>query len=192
MYGGGLLAVVLGVAAALIGVGRHWQTVRVVRPRPLPDLLVQVGGRTLEPAVTAVALVALAGVVAVLATKGWLRRVVTVLILLCGAVLLWRSVLGLVAVGPGRARSLATSGGTSVGVSPTAQTMVTVHSGWPILVLVGAVLIVLGAGLLLARSPSYGGMSSRYEAPTAAARAERAPTDAGLWNALDRGDDPTR
>jgi hypothetical protein len=73
-----------GAALALFAVSRTWSEVTRVRPAPLPPLHEVETGAALLPWLTALGLVALAGAGALLATRGWLRTAVGVLLLLCG------------------------------------------------------------------------------------------------------------
>ncbi len=186
-----LIALLLGAGTALLLAGRAWQTVRAVRPLPLPVDVLGVSGRTLEPAITALGLVGLAGVVAVLATRGLARRVVGGLLALAGAVIIWRAAAGLAAVTSAHARNLVSDAHTGVGIDATTRVEVNVHAVWPVLSIVCGILVAAAGILVAMRGATWTALSMRYEAPTAAARAERAPTEASLWNALDRGDDPT-
>jgi len=186
-----LVADLLGAAAALLVCGRAWQTVLAPRQRPLADDILHVRGRTLEPAVAALAIVALVGVLAVLATKGVVRRVVGALIAVVGVGLVWRASAGLHAVTDDRARSLVTSAHTGVGLVPGRAISVSVQDVWPVLVLVSGLLVTAAGMLVAARGHTWTGLSSRYDAPTAGAKAEQERSDIGMWNALDRGDDPT-
>jgi hypothetical protein len=180
-----LAAQLLAAAGALLISTRSWQTVRVARQRPLADVIVDISGRALDASVTALALVALAGVVAIPATRGNARRVVAVLVLLAGIALAWRAAAGMSALSPQRASALAVTRGNAVGIDAASAVRVSLHAVWPVLSIVcGAV--VAGAGTLLAvRIGSWSMLSGRYETPTAP------PGDASMWTALDRGDDPT-
>ncbi len=186
----------LALGAELVGAGgalliglRPWQTVLLTRPRPLGDELLPVSGHTLDGAITGFSLVALAGVVAVLATRGVGRRLVGTLVALSGALLVWRAVGTLSAVSDSRARTLVTQARTAVGVSSSSPVRISVHPVWPVLTIVAG-LLVTGSGLLVAlRSGRWAALSARYE-PPAAASAPPA-TDEAMWTALDRGDDPT-
>ena len=68
------------------------------------------------------------------------------------------------------------------------------RTGWPLLALLGG-LLLLAAGLLTAvRGRRWSGLGRRYEPP--AARATTRPTtrltgERELWESLDRGEDPT-
>jgi uncharacterized membrane protein (TIGR02234 family) len=184
--GGALGLVLLGGAGALLVSGRTWQTVTAPRPRPFTDEVVDVSGRTLEPAVAALGVVALAGVVAVLATRGVARRVVGGALAGAGIAMVWPAVSGLRTVSAQRARSLVSDARTAAGLDPAHPPRVAVHTVWPVLTLLCA-LAVLAGGIAVVW---WGGhrwlvMSARYEAP--------APqrSHATLWSDLDRGHDPT-
>ena len=191
-----LLLDLLGAAGALLIARRTWQTARTPRPRPLADDVLAISGHTLDAAPTALGLVALAGVVAVLATRGVARRVVGIVLALSGGLLVWRSATGLAAVSAARARALVEAKHSGVGVDAGIVPHLSVHAQWPVLSALCGVLI-LAAGLLIAlRGHRWGTMSARYEAPSGPASAEdasaaRARADASMWTALDRGADPT-
>ena len=171
-YALALLLDLLGGAGALLIAGRAWQRVVTPRARPLADDVLPLSGHTLDSAATALGLVALAGVVAVLATRGLTRRV-----------------LG--------ARSLVQAKHSGVGVDPAVVPQVSVHAQWPVLSSLCGLLVLLGGLLVAARGNGWGAMSARYEAPSARplsaeeVAAVRARADASMWTALDRGADPT-
>lgn len=196
-YGLALLILLIGAAGALLISTRTWQTVTTARPRPFRDDVLHLNGRTVDAAPTAVALVALAGVIAVIATRGLMRRVIGAVIALAGVLLIWRSLAGLSAVGAARARSLVEDRHPGVEVGSVVP-HVSAGSAWAVVSAVCGALVIV-AGLLVAlRGHRWGAMSAKYEPPAAremtdedAAR-DRARADASLWTALDRGDDPTR
>lgn len=188
---GALGLIVLGGAGALLASGRAWQTVTVPRPRPFADAVVDASGRTLEPAVAALGVVALAGVVAVLATRGIVRRIVGGLLVAAAIGLAWAAVAGLQAVSAARARSLVTDARTAAGLDPARAPHVAVHAVWPGLVLLCALAVLLGAAAVTAWGHRGLALSSRYEAPAARANAEAQRTSSALWSDLDRGHDPT-
>jgi len=201
-YALALLFDLVGAGAALLISTRHWQSVLTPRPRPFRDDLLQVAGRTVDAAPTALALVALAGVIAILATRSWARRVVGVVVALAGVGLIWRSLTGLQAIGVSRARSLVEDKHPGVQLG-SAIPGVSVHSGWAVLSCICGALVLLGGGLVAWRGHRWGAMSAKYEAPggdgQAAGRHDSAEdlerarlrADASMWSALDRGDDPT-
>ena len=190
-FAAALALMLLGGGGALLVSGRAWQRIVVARPRPFSDEVVSVSGRTLEPAVAALGVVALAGVVAVLATRGVARRLVGVLLAAVGVATAWRAVAGLQAVSAARARSLVTDARTGAGLDPTVTPQVAVHAVWPVLALVCGLVMVVSGLLVAARGHRWMALSGRYEAPETSAAAARQRSDATLWTALDRGQDPT-
>jgi uncharacterized membrane protein (TIGR02234 family) len=184
-----LLLDVIGGGAVLLISARAWQTITTPRPAPLHDDVLRVSGRTVDAAPTALALVALAGVVAVLATRGVLRRVVGGVIALAGVGLLWRAVVSWGAVSISRARALVSDRHATVDVSRVVPHVAT-HSVWPALTLACGVLVTLCGALVAWQGHTWSVMSARYE-PASAATSDPGKAAATLWGALDRGEDPT-
>jgi uncharacterized membrane protein (TIGR02234 family) len=185
-------ALVIGAAAALLAASRPWQTITAARPRPLADQVIHVAGRSLEPVVPALALVALAGAVAVLATRGLLRRIVGGLLALVGGVLIWRASAGLASVSPTRAASLILEHSSGVGfVLGSRQVGTAVDWWWPVIAVAGGVLVTAAGALVSWRGDTWTGLSARYDAASARPVPAGPAADATLWAALDRGDDPT-
>ena len=190
-FAAALVLTLVGGAGALLVSGRAWQTIVAPRPRPFADEVVGVSGRTLEPLVAALGLVALAGVVAVLATRGIARRVVGVLLAVAAVAMGWGALAGLQHVSAAKARSLVADARTGAGLDPGRPPQVTVHAAWP-LVAAGCALALLVAGAAVAAlGHRWAGLSRRYEAPDAGDEVDRQRSDATMWTALDRGDDPT-
>jgi uncharacterized membrane protein (TIGR02234 family) len=202
------LAVLLGLAGAgcmLLSIRQGWARVVTPAPRPLPPSVVSVRGQDLVPVAGALGLAALAGLAAVLATRGLLRRLVGVLLALFGggaavavSVHLSPSAVLAAAAAAGSASTQAGSatGGSAPGpggaLGPAAGLAGHVTMGgfpWRWAVLLGA-LAVIAAGLLVAwRGPAWPVMSSRYDQP--AARSPRPADTAALWDSLSAGIDPT-
>jgi uncharacterized membrane protein (TIGR02234 family) len=176
-----LLSVVLcllGSALVLLAVSRSWVSFQSAATAPLPAKSFHVDGSQLAPGTRALALVALAGVAAIAATRAFGRLFVGVLVLLAGLAvvgILLRALLDPDAA-MGRAGPFVdfhVSSGADLG-------------GWPYVALLGGLLISAGGLLVVVRGRSWAAMSARYDAPTAKPRGE-----ASLWDALDRGEDPT-
>jgi uncharacterized membrane protein (TIGR02234 family) len=183
-----LLLDVVGAGGVLLISLRHWQTISVARPAPLHDVAFGVTGRTVDSAPTALALVALAGVVAVLATRGVVRRVVGGVLAVAGVGLVWRALASASAVDAGRARSLVAGKRSTVdltGLVPHAAA----HPLWPALTVVCGLLVTAAGVLVLWRGHRWQVMSARYETPDPERDRARAATT--MWGALDRGEDPT-
>ena len=182
-----LLLDLIGAGAVLLIAPRHWQSVTLERAGR-PPVTLAVTGRTLDGAPTALAVAALAAVVALLATRGLLRRVIGLALAAVGVVVLWRSLAGASAVSAAHARDLVAARHPA---SVDGAVRIAVHSGWAWASAVAAA-AVLAAGLLVTlRGHRWQGMSARYEAPAVDDETARARADLSMWNALDRGDDPT-
>lgn len=169
-------AVLLGLAGgglALYAATRTWAVEVWPRP-PLPPREVPYTGGQLLPWLPALAVVALAGAAAVLATQGLVRRVVGVLLLLVSAAVV--------------------AGG---GYPLLAQD--DIGPGWPALCLVGGLVAAAGAAMTARHGHQWPVMGARYERGTTRSTGAPAP-DGGrvglgntreAWDALDRGEDPT-
>ena len=177
----------IGAGAAVLITSRTWQSITVDRPRPLADVTVDITGRDLDAGLLAAALVALVGVVAILATKGIARRVVGLLVALAGGLLAWRAMANVDATGTVRAIQLVTAHRSSVGISSSSTVHVTVNTVWPVLTVLAAALVVVAGVLVVIYGGRWSSMSNRYEAPGA----QPAGGEEAMWTALDRGDDPT-
>ncbi|SHM36942.1 Trp biosynthesis-associated membrane protein [Cryptosporangium aurantiacum] len=164
-----VLAAVVGGAAAYFTTGRVWASETVERVAPLPPDTVHTTGRDLVPWAAAAALVGAAGGLALLATRGRGRLAVAALLTVAG-----------LAVAAGGVRGLA---GDTTFV-------------WPLLCVAGGVLVLAAGVVALARGRGWAAMGARYDAPAPRAKAPAAvgpdAPPAAMWDALDRGDDPTR
>jgi uncharacterized membrane protein (TIGR02234 family) len=202
----GLVAVAAGGGLTLLVSGQSWATAHVDRAPPLAPLSVGLSGRTLQAAVPALAVVALAGVVALLATHGRARRVVAVLVAATGVLTVVAAVLA-TRLTDEHARTLVAEARTGAVVGPASSITLASHPLWPVLAVVGALLVTGGAALTATGRAVAGGLDGRYDAPTATsspavasaappATEEDADTDRhaqslALWKRIDRGEDPT-
>jgi uncharacterized membrane protein (TIGR02234 family) len=195
-YGYALLAGAVGAGLVLLALRAQWAQAVFTPQKPLTAQVVSVSGNDLVPLAGALALAALAGLIAVIATKGVARRVVGGLLALFGAgagaaVLTSISAGTVVSVAAGKVASpesaalsgtaagSATSGGSGGGalvVGDTAGRAIMSGTPWQAAVIVGA-LLIFAAGLATAmRGQDWPVMSARYDAPGArdAAAAGRA------------------
>jgi uncharacterized membrane protein (TIGR02234 family) len=184
-----LLLGVAGAGLALLATRQGWARVETAAPRPLPASVTTVTGQALVPAAGALALAALAGLAAVLATRRTLRRIAGVLVAGLGVGLAVAVSAGISAAdvlsaasasapaGPGAAGGSGvgstTAGTTGTGGSPLSGLpghVVFVSFPWRGVAFAGA-LAVIAAGVLAAwwadRLPV---MSSRFDSPVRSAR----------------------
>jgi hypothetical protein len=158
------VACAVGAAVVLLAATRGWQTVVTAQPSPLPPITEHRTGAAIAPWLPALGVVALAGAGALFATRAAARLVVGAVLILAGA---GEVVAALATIGDG------------------------VALAWPLLCALGG-LLVLGAGVVTVRvGRSWPGMSARYERPSAPAAPRKKTSQAELWDALDRGEDPT-
>lgn len=181
----------LGSLLVVLTASRTWVEVVVLRGAVLPDTTVPVQGVDLVTGVRAIGFVGLAGVLALLATRRTGRVLVGGLLALCGA-----AVVALVARVLGRLEREAVFTEQVLALSPVGVRTDAPATPWPWLCLAGGVLLA-GTGVLVAvRGRRWAEMSRRYDAPAARESQDAAPVDGELaerrlWEALDRGEDPT-
>lgn len=153
-----------GAAVALLAARATWAVELTARPAPFPAERTALTGGDRQPWVPALAWVVLAGAGALLATRAAVRRAVGVLLVLAGV-------------------GIAVTAGVAA-ADPSGS------AGWPVLAAAGG-LAAAGAGVLaLARGQRWPAMGSRYQRRARS----RVPADGSperLWDALDRGEDPT-
>jgi hypothetical protein len=158
------LACAAGAAMVLLAATRSWQDVLTHQVSPLPARTEHRSGTEIAPWLPALGVVALAGAGALFATKGATRLVVGALLALSGA-------------GIAAAALMTLDDGVKV--------------GWPVLCALGG-LVVLVAGVTTIRAGrSWPAMGAKYDRPVAKPAPKRATSQAELWDALDRGEDPT-
>ena len=190
-----------GAGLILASDGRGWASATVTAPIRLN---VQTSGSSLTSLPYALGLAGLAGAVALFAV----RRVGRYLV---GAVLLAAGIGTVVAVatnlGHLDSAQLARTAEQTLGAS-AAQLGPVSNTAWPYVTLAGGVLVALSGVLTLVRGRSWTGLSNRYERHAAATASAATPatstaespvsavpaaepTARELWDALNRGTDPT-
>jgi uncharacterized membrane protein (TIGR02234 family) len=167
---------VLSGAVALFAVGRVWLHYTVPRTG-LADLRATATGHATAGAAGTLALVVLAGVVVLPATRGLGRRIAGVLIALAGVGIAYLAILTIASTTD---RLDGSHASTYADGRATA---------WPWIALVaGAIAVATGVFAALA-SGGWPAMGRRYES---AGSAQRGPaTETSIWDRLDEGDDPT-
>ncbi len=191
-YGAALVLLAAGAALALWGLGQPWVSASAGGGE-VPMVTAAVSGRSLVPAAAGLAVLLLAGVAGVVATRGLGRRVLAaalVVAALGGAAL---------CVGAGTGLPGSAAGQLTEALAASAES-VQVGSWW-LAAVGGFALAALGAAGAALRGGRWPSMGGRYErgtpgGPGTRERTSVPPEGAGLnsahlWDALDRGEDPT-
>ncbi len=191
-YGPTLVVGLVGALAVTVGVAKPWVTA-TARVPGLPTIEASVTGADLAPLAGALGLVVLAGFGAVIATRGWVRRVVGILVVAAAAVVL------VTTIHPPGATGTLEDGLAAKGWNSGAYS--TNVDAWRWVSLAGA-LISVAAGAAISRYASrWATMGQEYDAPTRNAAATSGAdgestemaelSEADVWREIDRGRDPT-
>lgn len=183
-YGPTLVVGLAGAIAVTVGVAKPWATA-TARQAGLPTIEASVSGADLAPLAGALGVVVLASFGAVVATRGWARRALGVLIVLAALVVL---VSAIAPPGAGSALDDAlaakgwTGGDHDIGIA-----------GWRWVALAGAVASVLAGAAISFYGGRWATMGAEYDAPAPTKDSAQPPsTEAEVWRELDQGRDPTR
>lgn len=210
-YGLTLLSGAVGAGLILLAVRQQWAKAVFSQPKPLGAQVIDVSGSDLVPLAGALALAALAGLAAVIATRGMLRRAAGVLLALFGAgagaaVLTSVTAATVISVAASKVASPdsaavsgaagSTTSGSSAGglfvVSGSSAQAIMNGTPWHVAVLAGALLVFL-AGLFTAlRGPDWPVMSARYDAPAGRGARAASASRAGRGDGGGRGADGGR
>jgi uncharacterized membrane protein (TIGR02234 family) len=182
----GLVLGSLAAAAAIMlaALGQVWLRATASGGQDQPRIVLTYTGRELVPVAAGAAILLLAGVAGVIATKRLGRSVVGVVLVLAavaagGATLSW----GLSASAAGRERAIADAGVEDIDLS---------GSWWWLVVVVCSVAALAAALAVVLRGRRWPVLGGRYERPGTASGRPDVVTPAQAWDALDRGEDPTR
>jgi len=175
----------IGSAVSIFAVTRTWAVQLQTRAAPLGPAHLARPGTYFVPWVSALALVGLAGTGALLATRGRWRAVVGLVVLVAGLGVAAGGVYGLVAIDG-------------------------VRVIWPLLCAPAGLLLAAGGGVAVARGGGWPAMGARYERrpaqpaltqpgptqpeerPAGVERSGPSPSEIAMWDALDRGEDPSQ
>jgi uncharacterized membrane protein (TIGR02234 family) len=198
-YGPTLIAGLAGAGATVLAAARPWVTGSVAVPG-ITVIHAGVDGASLAPVAAALGYVLLAGFGAVIATRGWVRAGLGVLIIVAAALVIIQVVAVPADVGAALHDALQAKGYPGTGEVHQAT------SWWRWAGLAGAVLAMAAGGIIVRFGAHFAVMGTRYDAVSSAPVASTAPTRTGadepapsgddrseaeIWRAIDRGDDPT-
>jgi len=197
---GTIAAVVVGGGLGLAAATQDWYTVRLTAAAAHPAPVV-ISGTDAAPALTALSLAGLALALA-LAIAGRVARVVVGALGVVVGVCLLLSAAG----DPARSAGVRDAVSQATGISGDASVYALIRdveaSAWPVLALVGGIVVALGSIAALVTGRLWPGGSRRYDAVRFEAREAKAsararevrPGDAAVddWDELTRGEDPTR
>lgn len=208
-----LLVGAAGAGTVLLASRQEFARITVVAPDPFPATVTTVTIAHLTPAVSALAVAALASLVAVLATRGRLRRATGLVTVGLGAGIaalalsritraqvldaVNRTVSPATGAGAGAAPGSVTAGGSGGGgalLSGFPAHVLVTGAGWRYLMAAGAVIVIVAGLLIVLRARRLPAMSARYDAVKTPAVTDRsaATAAAGMWESLSAGQDPTR
>jgi uncharacterized membrane protein (TIGR02234 family) len=178
----------VGAGLLLLASGRTWST-SVLGGGDVPTITVSLSGGDLM-AGGAVALLVLAGIAGLAATRRAGRVVIGLLVVLAG--------LGVVVV----AGDFGTSWGSSLGAGDSIQGLVFERAGtegsmdtsitpWWVAAVVAGLVVMVGGVLAIVTSGTWPEMGRRYERASGADAPERDVRPRSAWDQLDEGIDPT-
>lgn len=171
----------LGGLACLWGASSDWVSVQSTDTLALGTGPASATGRQLWPSLSAVAWSSLAAVLVIVALRGWARRTVGVILAGCGVIVVADSVSAL--------HEMPLPARLCVGVCEGLRSEVHTHHPAVLLTLAGGVTLLATGLFTLWRGGPWEGLGASYEAP--GSDPQPPVTDKGVWDALDRGDDPT-
>jgi uncharacterized membrane protein (TIGR02234 family) len=187
VYLGALLALALGALAILIGYGAMWAVVTapLMTGDGAPTSVVELTGRELAPLGAAMGWVAIAGIAGLLATSRWGRRVVGALLVIAGGIAgVTALAFALTDVAAGGGAFVEAALG-SRGLGAATQVSIT---AWWLLGLLGGLAVLTTGMIALLLGGSLPTLSRRYDR---GASRDQATGHVAMWDALDRGEDPT-
>jgi uncharacterized membrane protein (TIGR02234 family) len=179
--GTAVLLVLAGAVLLLVSTAGAWVTGVEVRPPPLPSTELEVDADEAASGVRALGLVVLAAVPALAATRRTGRTAVGLLLVLAG-----------VLAGAAAVRVMSDPGAV---VGPEVDDVAA--TARPLLAVAGAVVTAVAGAVVTARGRRWAALSRRYEPlddsrPSPADVTTPPAAAPEIWDALDRGEDPTR
>lgn len=174
----------------MVGASRPWVIGSATAPG-LPVVRAGVDGASLAPLAAALGYVLLAGFGAVIATRGWGRRIVGAAIVVAALTITFLALSVPTDAAAALRDALRAKG------YPGAGTIDEHVSGWRWVCLAGALVATIAGSLVVRLGTEFAVMGARYDAvstPSDGADAPNRienPSETDIWRAIDRGDDPT-
>jgi uncharacterized membrane protein (TIGR02234 family) len=142
-----------------------------------------VSGHAVEPSLPALGVALLALAAAIIAARGRVRRIIGIVVAVVGAITLAVSIAG---------RSSVSSALTSHEVGGLGVPAHGTANAWWVASACGGLVAILVGVSVAARGGQWAAMGRKYEAPQGATTAASAEPALNAWDALDRGEDPTK
>ncbi len=179
-----LILLMVGAGALFLGYGRTWSTTTLAETG-LPSLVVELSGRDVQPAGSATAIVALAAIAGLVATRRIGRLLSGGALVIIGGV----DVLLALRFAGGDRSAIVTAVSERAGqdIDPSRVAAATETTWWWAVTGVGGMCLVAAGVITLVTSARWPSLGSRYEG--GAAKADAPATSA--WDQLDQGMDPT-
>ncbi len=187
-YRRALILLAVGAGLLFLGYAQVWASA-VVLQEGLPSLVVELKGREIQPAGSASAILALAGIAGLVATHRFGRAVTGVLLILEGLLALGGALW--FGTGAGNRADVVRLVSEKAGVDVEAELSV---RPWWLVVAAGGVLLVLVGVLAALRGGTWPVMGRRYERADGDGSPGASGSPAGpasAWDQLDLGVDPT-
>jgi uncharacterized membrane protein (TIGR02234 family) len=189
-YAPSLLLGLLGAVGMTVGVARPWAAA-TAHQRGVPPIEASVTGADLVPLAGALGVVVLAAFGAVIATRGWVRRGLGVLIAIASVVVL---VCALHPAGAGQALEEGLSNKGWTGGDYTTST-----PAWRWVVLAASFVCAFAGAAVARLGGRWSTMGKEYDVPATTQRPQDstaasgdAMSEAEVWREIDQGRDPTQ
>ena len=179
-----ILALAVGAVGIVVAYGATWiiATVPVFVGQPVPTTQESLSGSAMIPLGSAAGWVALASAGGVIATRTWGRRLVGAVAGIAGAVA------GIGAITFIAGRDALIDAAIDAGEIGSIQA-----NAWWLLAFLGGLVVMVAGSWTLLRGSTWSSLGRRYERPggTGDPATPEGTDRVELWDALDRGEDPT-
>ncbi len=173
-----------GATTILLAAGRHWVDFPADVCQDFACARIFARG-TMQQLVRALGLAAGAGVVGIVASRGRSRQLVGALLAVTGCVVVVTGI---------RARQdpQTPAGVTVVQIAPAPFSSTRmIATDWPLVASAGGVAVLLAGALVAGRGRRWAQLARRYDGPQGSPAAAAPDSEAALWDAQSRGEDPT-